>query len=198
LVPCGDSITRWTTTPAGNYLGKPCPSTRLFWHCFKLQREAGIPLIVENVKGAERFVGSARWHYGSYYLWGDVPALMPITLNLRKRPGRNFHAHENGLGSSPMRGPRTAAWCLTPRAGAQAIKNNGGSWFAQAHNTDSGHSQNPVTGEAVKQGGEWWHDPTSMTRKFSSRSHARKAASAQIAKIPFELAAHIARVFYPR
>ena len=51
-------------------------------------------------------------------------------------------------------------------------KNAGGSWFAVAHNTTSGHGQNPVTREA-----------------------ARKAASAMIAKIPFPLAQHIARTF---
>ena len=29
--------------------------------------------------GAQKWVGRARWHYGSFYLWGDVPALMPIS-----------------------------------------------------------------------------------------------------------------------
>ena len=34
---------------------------------------------MENVRGAQKWVGQAPWHYGSrYYLWGDVPALMPI------------------------------------------------------------------------------------------------------------------------
>jgi hypothetical protein len=37
----------------------------------------------------------------------------------------------------------------------------------------------------------------SMTRRFSSRSAARKAASAQIAKIPFQLANWIAKVYKP-
>src|SRR3990167_2021605 len=38
-----------------------------------------IPLVVENVCGAQKWVGRARWHYGSFYLWGEVPALMPST-----------------------------------------------------------------------------------------------------------------------
>jgi hypothetical protein len=38
-----------------------------------------IPMVVENVKGAQPWVGRARWHYGSFYLWGDVPALMPFS-----------------------------------------------------------------------------------------------------------------------
>lgn len=59
---------------------------RLFNACFRIQREASeaaghrIPLIVENVKGAQPWVGRARWSFGSFYLWGDVPALMPIVV----------------------------------------------------------------------------------------------------------------------
>ena len=55
----------------------------LFEQAFRLQREASeaaghhIPLIAENVKGAQRWVGSAKWHAGPYFLWGDVPAIMP-------------------------------------------------------------------------------------------------------------------------
>lgn len=61
----------------------PPPDNELFETCFRLQREAceaagrHIPLIVENVQGAQRWVGRARWNFGSFYLWGDVPALMP-------------------------------------------------------------------------------------------------------------------------
>jgi hypothetical protein len=52
--------------------------TALFDACFRIQREASeaagrhIPLIVENVRGAQRWVGRAKANYGSYYLWGDV------------------------------------------------------------------------------------------------------------------------------
>lgn len=59
------------------------PDNTLFDACFRIQREAceaasrHVPLIVENVRGAEPYVGRARWNCGSFYLWGDVPALMP-------------------------------------------------------------------------------------------------------------------------
>jgi len=68
---------------------------RLFNACFRIQREAceaagqHIPLIVENVRGAQKWVGRARWSYGSFYLWGDVPALMPIGTH-RKVTGFRF------------------------------------------------------------------------------------------------------------
>jgi len=62
----------------------PPPDNTLFDACFRIQREASeaagryIPMVVENVNGAQKWVGRARWHFGSYYLWGDVPALMPL------------------------------------------------------------------------------------------------------------------------
>ena len=55
----------------------------LFNSCFRIQREASeaagrrIPMVVENVRGAQPWVGKARASFGSFYLWGDAPALMP-------------------------------------------------------------------------------------------------------------------------
>ncbi len=54
--------------------------------CFRIQAQASlaagrhIPMVVENVRGAQPWVGRSRWVWGSYALWGDVPALMPIRL----------------------------------------------------------------------------------------------------------------------
>jgi site-specific DNA-cytosine methylase len=75
----------------------PPPDNTLFETCFRIQREAceaagrHIPLIVENVRGAQKWVGRARWNFGSFYLWGDVPALMPLVLRMpAKRPGHDW------------------------------------------------------------------------------------------------------------
>lgn len=68
----------------------------LFDACFRIQREASlaagrhIPMVVENVKGAQPWLGPAAWNYGSYYLWGDIPALMPAVIDARKVPGFRF------------------------------------------------------------------------------------------------------------
>ena len=148
----------------------PPPDNALFEACFRIQREASeaaghhIPMVVENVCGAQKWVGRARWHYGSYYLWGDVPALMPIA-----------------------------------RCGVSAIKNSGGSWFNVAHNTGSGKGRNPDgrRTDGIKQGGTWFHDTRGGSRSTSSKSLKRKAASAMIAKIPIDLARHIARCWAP-
>lgn len=64
--------------------------TALFDACFRIQREASaaagrrIPMVVENVRGTIPWVGPAAWSYGSFYLWGDVPALMPAPHRARK------------------------------------------------------------------------------------------------------------------
>lgn len=160
----------------------PPPSNELFDACFRIQHEASeaagryIPLIVENVKGAQPWVGRSRWNYGSFHLWGDVPALMPITLRRVFKAGvthradgsTNFHGHKNG----------------------------GGSWFRVAHNTTSGHGQNP---DGRKQGGDWFADRQSISWRTAGNkgSKKRQHASAMIAKIPFELSRYIAQTFRP-
>lgn len=75
----------------------------LFNACFRIQREASeaagrhIPLIVENVRGAQAWVGKSKYNYGSFHLWGDVPALMP-TGSHRKQDGDPswFYDHYEG------------------------------------------------------------------------------------------------------
>ncbi len=68
----------------------PPPDNSLFDACFRIQREAcaaaghHIPLVVENVRGAQKWVGRSRWNFGSYHLWGDVPALMPMPIKTSK------------------------------------------------------------------------------------------------------------------
>ncbi len=83
------------------------PDNTLFEACFRIQREAceaagrHIPMVVENVRGAQKWVGRARWHYGSYYLWGDVPALMPIARRIAKRPGHDWNRFKKSGEVSP-------------------------------------------------------------------------------------------------
>ena len=74
---------------------------RLFNACFRIQAEASIaagrriPLIVENVKGAQPWVGRARYNFGPYYFWGsDVPAIMP-----RPDTGKGFMVFKDFLDS---------------------------------------------------------------------------------------------------
>ena len=155
-------------------------------------------MVVENVKGAQKWVGRARWHYGSYYLWGDVPALMPIIVRRQvMKHGVTYRSN----GATNFHGPQERR----------------GSWFRVAHNTASGKGQNPdgrllrndprdnvlqhtphmtnPSEHGVKVGGDWFRDPIASA---SSKSSKRKFASALIAKIPLELSRYIARVYKPQ
>ena len=58
-------------------------------------------------------------------------------------------------------------------------------------------SSNRMVPDSLKQGG-MGHDGGSISRTTSSKSPARKAASAMIAKIPEPLARHIAQVYHSR
>lgn len=184
--------------PEGYRGSRTIPELRaLFDACFRLQREASeaagrhIPLVVENVRGAQPWVGRAAWNYGSYYLWGDIPALMPTTLVLPQK--RNPDGTEHGPGSwfaiadSKNRGALKVPGMNYAKTGKPGRSFQGAA-VATFGRRDS---------EGLKQGGNWWHDPKSITRRHSSNSPARRAASALIAKIPFALAEHIGRVYYP-
>lgn len=170
--------------------------TALFDACFRIQREASeaagryIPLVVENVKGAQPWVGPAAWHYGSFYLWGDVPALMPVTFRAVKV------ASENGRRTDVGNGARFTSRDCGVERGARATKNGGGSWFNVGSPGQKVVAQNP---DGRKNGGDWFGAGAdcSEQRRASSKSSSRKAASAKIAKIPFALARHIAHVYSP-
>lgn len=205
--------------------------TALFDACFRIQREASeaagrrIPMVVENVKGAQPWVGRAAWNFGSYYLYGDVPALMPSALKTGVKVG--------GMGWYPPDDPRhQVGAAFNPGAQGKAFsearegrKNGGGSWFAIG--SPGQLVTNPVEGrknpgfrfdgsgrsfqsESVERhveaalkgvGGSWFgaYQPgQNMQRNTSSGSSARKAASARIAKIPLPLSTHIARVYHPQ
>jgi hypothetical protein len=177
----------------------PPPDNTLFEACFRIQREASeaagrhVPLIVENVRGAQKWVGRARWNFGSFYLWGDVPALMPVTAKAVKVGGLDWNGYKNG-------DPNYRGQAFNTHA-ERNIKNTGGSWFAVAHNTTSGKGRNPDGRKTSKDGlggyaGNFGWDDTPL-RRGNSKSPARKFASAMIAKIPQPLARHIARVYRP-
>jgi hypothetical protein len=119
----------------------PPPCNALFDACFRIQREASeaaghrIPLVVENVRGAQKWVGRARWNFGSYYLWGDVPALMPHTFKAQKfNPDGTMH-------------PPGSWFAVADSKNRGAIKGIGGSWFGE---NDSPMRQGTSKGAARK------------------------------------------------
>lgn len=74
--PC-DDFSRWDQ-PWPNVIKNRKPPDFSIWQAAeRIAREAGVPLIIENVRGAQQFMGTAKAHFGKQYLWGDVPALLP-------------------------------------------------------------------------------------------------------------------------
>ncbi len=73
--PC-EQFTRWQM-PWTRARNPPEPDLEPFAACYRIAARAGVEIVIENVRMAQRWMGTARTHYGSRYLWGDVPALMP-------------------------------------------------------------------------------------------------------------------------
>ena len=186
----------------------PPPSNELFEACFRIQREAceaagrHIPMIVENVRGAQKWVGQARWNYGSFYFWGDVPALMPIGGKYKTR-GLNW-SDRGKHGQDFTRVGGKAAMVDASASMHQLSRKDGVACGGLSETSlgrkgiphrPTGYWTNP-TEHGIKCGGDWFGPGVkSEMRKHSSKSRARKMASAMIAKIPPPVARHVARVF---
>jgi hypothetical protein len=161
---------------------------RLFNACFRIQMEAciaagrHIPMVVENVRGAIPWVGRSRWNFGSFHLWGDVPALMPITFKAIKVPSFRF----DGSGGSFQ----------TASVEHTGVKAPGMNWSDQ---TKRGQDFTRIAGKhAAAAADTFGWSKESELRRNSSGSTARKQASAMIAKIPLPLAKHIGQTYWPR
>ena len=169
---------------------------RLFDACFRTQREAcaaagrHIPMIVENVRGAQSWVGRARWNFGSFYLWGDVPALMPVTLGRQVMKAGVAHRGE----ATNFHGFKVPSFRFDGASGSFQ--------YASVRRTTPGNgarfTSRDCAGEGIKCGGDLFNaEQPSISRTTSSKSPARKMASAMIAKIPIVLARHIAASWKP-
>jgi hypothetical protein len=194
---------------------------RLFSACFRIQREASeaagrhIPLLVENVRGAIPWVGRSRWNFGSFHLWGDVPALMPVAFKAQKVPGFRFDGSGKSFQSASVEFTGVKApgmnWSDQTKRGQDFTR------IAGKHATDglkgAGPKRDPATksgahgmarwtnpAEGTKNGNDWFgsgHD-CSLQRQHASKSPGRKMASALIAKIPLPLSRYIAATFRPQ
>lgn len=169
----------------------------IFNACFRIQREASaaagryIPMVVENVRGAEPWVGRAAWNYGSFYLWGDLPALMPMAKGVTKVPSFRFDGSGGSFQTASVRRADVGKGArFTSRdCGVEGRKRPGISFSEEGFNCTLARELAPTLKRgAVK---------LSAEDKRQHLSSARKAASAQIAKIPLALSSHIARVYKP-
>jgi hypothetical protein len=87
---------------------------RLFNHTRALCEASGVPYIMENVRAAERFVGRANNHAGSFFLWGNaVPLLLPARLTKGMKMDRAWCQQLGGHGTK-QRDHQTAGFATIP------------------------------------------------------------------------------------
>ena len=177
--------------------------TALFDACFRIQREAieaaghFIPMVVENVRGAQKWVGRSRWNYGSFHLWGDVPALMPITKRIVgdafKRTGRTMCYPPGSANPDAAKGRTGKLHWQDEGQKVPGFRCDGSGKSFQTASVDASAGV-----KQHKSGRARFSDPDSIGGSTTSGTSARKAASAAIAKIPLPLARHIAAVWKPQ
>ena len=76
---------------------KKYPVDKSIWEaCVKVaEKELNTPLVLENVRGAQKYMGEATAHYGSFYLWGNVPNNVP---KAPKKEAKKGFTHVKGRG----------------------------------------------------------------------------------------------------
>lgn len=218
--PCQDFSYRAMPWKRAKAMHAPFRGMWLFWQQFRIQREASeakgehIPMVVENVRGAQGWIGKAKWNAGSMYFWGDVPALMPPHKVVKVQSfrfdgsGRSFQT-ASVRRTEPGNGARfTSRDCGAERCGCPRV--------CDCENFDVGLISNecpvhnhfpppqpapdcPVHGDGGNRS-RWFNDGPRSPGSISSSSSsppARKAASARIAKIPAEISAWIGRAWLP-
>lgn len=65
--------------PQTRKTANPNPDMSIVEACCRIAGEALAPFVMENVRGAKKFIPGCRARWGSCYLWGDVPLLVPET-----------------------------------------------------------------------------------------------------------------------
>lgn len=68
----------------------PKVGIELFEHTRWISFASKVPFIIENVRSAQEFVGSAAGHAGSFYLWGNaVPPILPQVFKAKWRANKH-------------------------------------------------------------------------------------------------------------
>jgi hypothetical protein len=207
--PCQEfSYSSFPFKKAREKFTKDNPPDRSIWDaCVRIAKELNAPLILENVRGAEKWMGKAQRHYGSFYLWGDVPALLPIGC-----PRKGFQQAVKE--SRGKRGPLNAARVTEWRGNVQG-KGKFGWNSAEVQNLRMNKGAFPGECERktpVYRGPEMSAQRDKYKRLVNGsklggrgaaavgrhKSNARKEWSAIAAMIPEELAVWIGECFYPK
>lgn len=96
----------------------PPPDLSLWRSCQRIAAELTLPLVIENVRGAQRFMGRATYRWDSAYLWGSgVPLLKPPDCHrLTGRKRYHWHKDPRQRAKVPYELARWVAAYHTPKA----------------------------------------------------------------------------------
>jgi hypothetical protein len=198
----------------------------LFDACFRIQSEASIasgrhiPMVVENVKGAQPWVGQARANFGSFYLWADIGMANGNIVvpgaefgDVLVAPGRSSQKKVDMPSWSGYGEPDYKAVAFNGQAVRQNVKVPGfnfhqfqsaavdrsAPWIQEFGLPGEPDPHGPLARErnGTKihgSGDEYWRKPLEAKQR---ESDGRKAASAMIAKIPEPLSRYLARAYKP-
>lgn len=87
--PC-EEFSRWDQ-PWTVRRKPPLPDLSLIRASYALAAFHKVQLLVENVRGAGKFIGKAVKHWGPFYLWGDgVPPLLPKFQDRYRKQKQSF------------------------------------------------------------------------------------------------------------
>jgi C-5 cytosine-specific DNA methylase len=176
--PCQEFSYRAMPWKRAKALGPPLLGIELFNAQFRIQREAceaagrHIPMVVENVRGAQMWVGKAQWHYGSFYLWGDVPALMPMTLAAPKVAGFRFDGSGKSFQTAAVEGQKVPGIPPHPRE-------------------DFGWNHSRELQDSRKHDGSGWTEKGSLAshNRLVSNQAGRKVPGIKLSEVGFNVAA---------
>jgi len=82
--PC-DDFSRFDQPWPAVIKNRKQPDLSIWRAAERIAEECDCPLIIENVRGAQKFMGQAAAHFGKQYLWGSVPPILPYTRDHRGR-----------------------------------------------------------------------------------------------------------------
>jgi hypothetical protein len=158
------------------------PDQSIWMACARIAAELQAPLVLENVIGAQKWMGKADWHYGSYYFWGANPwkAMLPNLI-----PSPQPWMDEKGKMSHRKGFQRSAKTSYGKDRDDQI------SLLSKRRKVDHFHAG----GERGKLTAGF---PGELERIKPASGRARREWAAQVAMIPEELSTWIGESFYPK
>jgi hypothetical protein len=80
--PC-EEFSRWSM-PWTRARNPPPPSLALWDRATFIAKTLDVPIVQENVRGAQKWLGRSKFNCGPFHLWGDVPPLIPVFSGKKK------------------------------------------------------------------------------------------------------------------